>query len=52
MLICRIVLVDGGGVRVNGGHHVEPGPVNVINGHGNVMLIYVGVVMLLMFLIL
>lgn len=49
---CRIVHDDGGGVRVNGVPHVHRGLVNVINGPENVMLIYVGVVMLLRFLIL
>lgn len=49
---CRIVHDDGGDVRVNGVELVDRGLVNVINGLGNVMLIYVGVVTLLRFLIL
>jgi hypothetical protein len=48
----RIVLDDGEDVLVNVVEHVELGLVNVINGLENVMLIYVGVVMLLRYLIL
>lgn len=48
----RIVLDDGEDVLVNVVEHVQLGLVNVINGLENVMLIYVGVVMLLRYLIL
>jgi hypothetical protein len=49
--LCRIVHDDGGDVHVNAVEPVEHGVVNVINGLGNVTLIYVGVVMLMIFLI-
>ena len=49
---CRIVHDDGGDVLVNEVQLVGRGLVNVINGRENVMLIYVGVVMLPTFLIL
>lgn len=48
----RIVLEDGGDVRVNAEEHVERTLVNVISGIENVMLIFVGLVMLPKFLIL
>lgn len=45
VLTFRTVPEGGEDVRVNAAKPAGRGPVNVINGHGNAMWIYVGVVM-------